>query len=332
MTPLPCAYAAAPAAAIAEFVAGRFDLPPIASCRFWWRGFNDLYIIAAGTRRLVLRLSRAGRRRDSDLEYEAALLVHVGGQGVAAPVPLRGRDNHYAQLTLAADGVRPALLFEFIPGRDAEETPADMYGQGVSLARFHAAAADFTSPHDRFTLDLDYLLDRALQHLEPLLDERNEDRTYLASLAGRLRERAETCVPHLTRGVCHGDCHGFNARINEAGVATLLDFDEGGPGWLTYDLAVWMWSARAFAPARRPLWQAFLAGYRSQRPVAFADLDAIRVFVPIRHLWLLGQYAHGAPAWGTKWVGPWLDKQIAFFKAWEEEPLQDPLGLDPAHR
>jgi Ser/Thr protein kinase RdoA (MazF antagonist) len=54
------------------------------------------------------------------------------------------------------------LLFDFIAGREPEETPADAHAQGAVLARIHAEAADFATHHDRFILDLEHLLDRPL--------------------------------------------------------------------------------------------------------------------------------------------------------------------------
>jgi Ser/Thr protein kinase RdoA (MazF antagonist) len=131
----------------------------------------------------------------------------------------------------------------------------------------------------------------------------------------------------LSWGACHGDCHGFNARFGPDGAATLFDFDDGGPGWRSYDLAVFLWSARAFAPARCILWRPFLDGYRSRHPIAHTDLDAVAVFVPIRHIWLMGEYAIGSIGWGTQWLGTWFDRQIEFLKEWEAEQLGDPLGL-----
>jgi Ser/Thr protein kinase RdoA (MazF antagonist) len=327
MTKLSCAYATASSPAVVEFVHRHFNLEPVASCRLLRRGFNDLYVIAAGNRRLVLRLSRYGRRRRSDLEYEAGLLVHLSSQQVPVVTALGGRNGRYAQAAHYPEGTRFALLFDFIPGRDPEETPSDMYAQGDTLARMHAATAGFASRHDRFHLDLDHLLNRALAALDPLLDDRPDDRAYFAAIADRLKELIAIRAPALSWGICHGDSHGFNARIGADGVATLLDFDDGGPGWLAYDLACWLWSARAFAPARRVLWKAFVDGYRRRSSISSCDLEAVRVFVPIRHIWLLGEYAAGSVAWGTSWLDAWFDRQVAFLRSWEDEELADPLGL-----
>ena len=322
-----CAYSTLSTLSIAQFVAERFPFGPITSCRLLQRGFTDLYIVAAGDQRAVLRLSRVGRRIASDLEYEALLLAHLRSRGVPVVTPQCGRDGQYCQPANAPEGTRFALLFDFIPGREPEETPADAYAQGAILARIHAEAAGFAVSYDRGALDLEHLLDRPLAALDALLDDRAAAHQYLIDLASRLHRLVAERSGALSWGTCHGDCHGFNARFGSDGTATLFDFDDGGAGWRAYDLAVFLWSAYAFAPARRPLWRDFLSGYRSRNTLARPDLDAVPVFVPVRHIWLMGEYAAGSTGWGTQWLGSWFDRQIEFLKSWEAEQLSDPLGL-----
>jgi Ser/Thr protein kinase RdoA (MazF antagonist) len=328
MSKLDCAYATPSAHSIARFVTDRFPFGSVGACRLLQRGFNDLYVAEAVGRRAVLRLSRAGRRRASDLEYEALLLAHLRSRGVPVVAPRCGHDGRYCQAANAPEGTRFALLFDFVAGREPHETPADAYAQGAVLARIHAETTEFAIHQDRFNLDLDHLLDRPLTALGALLGDRPEVYRYLADLADRLRRLIAIRGGALSWGVCHGDCHGFNARFGPEGAATLLDFDDGGPGWRAYDLAVFLWSARAFGPARRALWQPFLDGYRTQRPIAHPELDAVRVFIPIRHIWLMGEYAIGSTGWGTQWLAAWFDRQIEFLRNWEAEQLDCPLRLD----
>jgi Ser/Thr protein kinase RdoA (MazF antagonist) len=328
MPRLACAYATLSARSIARLVAERFPFGPAASCRLLQRGFNDLYIVAAGDQRAVLRVSRAGRRSASDLEYEALLLAHLHSRDVPVVTPQCGRDGQYCQPVNSPEGARFALLFDFITGREPEETPADAYAQGTVLACIHTEAAGFAVPYDRFDLDLEHLLDRPLAALSALLDDRVEARRYLGDLASRLHGLVAERAGALSWGACHGDCHGFNARFGPDGAATLFDFDDCGTGWRAYDLAVFLWSACAFSPARRPLWRDFLAGYRSRTTIARPDLEAVAVFVPVRHIWLMGEYAVGSTGWGTQWLGGWFERQIEFLKNWEAEQLSNPLGLN----
>jgi Ser/Thr protein kinase RdoA (MazF antagonist) len=141
----------------------------------------------------------------------------------------------------------------------------------------------------------------------------------------RLGEQLDAAKGALAWGHCHGDCHGFNARITESGslgrAAAFFDFDDGGPGWLGYDLAVYLWN-KALNPATLNLWPPFLEGYRSVLPLASKDLDATLLFVPIRHIWLLGEYAAHASIWGLDHLSTaWLDRQVAFLRNWEDQHL-----------
>lgn len=160
MANLNCAYATLAVHSVAQFVADRFLAAPVTSCQLLQRGFNDLYIIEADSRRAGLRLSRAGRRHASDLECEASLLAHLRGRGVPVVTPQRGRDGRYCQRASAPEGTRFALLFDFIEGREPEETPANAHAQGMVSARIHAGSAGIAIPHDRFILDLEHLHDR----------------------------------------------------------------------------------------------------------------------------------------------------------------------------
>ena len=133
----------------------------------------------------------------------------------------------------------------------------------------------------------------------------------------------------------HGDCHGLNARIAtagprtggpRAGEATFFDFDDGGFGYLAYDLAVHLWAQVSFGRQRIAMWHAFIDGYRSVRPIAPADLDAVQLFVPIRHVWLMGEMAGRLDEWGSEGMSTaWLGRQVEFLGSWEADRLSDRL-------
>ena len=153
------------------------------------------------------------------------------------------------------------------------------------------------------------------------------DAAEFAALAERLAERITALDAQLTKTRCHGDCHGLNARIATAGPrpgeAAFFDFDDGGPGPLAYDLAVHLWAQISFGRRRHAIWHAFQEGYRRVRPIAPADEAAILPFVAIRHIWLLGQYAHKAGSeWGMEHLPePILRRELAFLLAFERERL-----------
>jgi Ser/Thr protein kinase RdoA (MazF antagonist) len=93
----------------------------------------------------------------------------------------------------------------------------------------------------RRLLPQNHLLHRQVAAVLGLKNIKQETRDCLSELA--LRLNASVCaVPKLSWTGCHGDCHGLNARIitegPKAGQARFFDFDDGGFGYLAYDLAV----------------------------------------------------------------------------------------------
>lgn len=328
MPTLHSAHATISTFAASQFAGLHFPIARVERCRLIRRGFNDTYQIDAAAGRFVLRFTRAGRRHASELAEEAAYVDHLTGHDVPVAAPIRGRDGRFEQIAEAADGERGALLFNFVTGRPFGASPADAAANGETLARVHMVSESFTSAGARPELDLDRLLNRPLTSLLSLIDDRPDAQALISSLAEQLRACITSQVPQLTRGYCHGDCHGYNAQFGTDGVAVFFDFDDGGPGWLAYDLSVFLWSAYISGNAgRRALWKYFLRGYARRRRIASADLDAVPLFIAIRHFWLLGEYAAGAEVWGTAWLGEWFDQQLAFLSDWQTNHLADPLGL-----
>ncbi len=56
--------------------------------------------------------------------------------------------------------------------------------------------------------------------------------------------------------------------------------------------------------------------------MAPADEHAVLLFVPIRHIWLMGEYAGRTAEWGTEILSAaWLEREMAFLLGWEREKL-----------
>jgi Ser/Thr protein kinase RdoA (MazF antagonist) len=214
------------------------------------------------------------------------------------------------------------VLFRHIGGRSPKPwASADARAQGVTLARIHAAAENYAGGKvARYRLDLDHLLHRQVAAVIGIKALPKKTQGYLSELASRLSAFV-AAADNLSWTLCHGDCHGGNARIAEdgprAGQAIFFDFDDGGPGYLAYDLAVYLWANAFLQREMSAMWHAFIEGYRSIRSIAAADFDAVHLFVPIRHIWLLGEYAGRIAEWGSEAVPvEWLSKQVDLLQAW----------------
>jgi Ser/Thr protein kinase RdoA (MazF antagonist) len=327
-------YSTATTDAVAAFVGACYDLPGPLECILLQRGFNDSFAIRTPDQtRYVLRLSGRRRRGDADVDAETSFLAYLDAAGVpvASAVPTRAG----ALFCNAAmpEGSRPAVLFRYAEGRvPALDAPEDARVQGVTLARLHTAAEMFPDREaGRYRLDLDHLLYRQVAAVAELKDVTEKTRLYLSELSSRLGASV-SALGELNWTRCHGDCHGFNARIITdgplAGQARFFDFDDGGFGYLAYDLAVHLWAQTSFQRRRHAIWLAFIDGYRSVRPIAPQDFEAVALFVPIRHIWLMGEYAGRVIEWGTEAM-TWLDKQEDFLRAWEADKLSPSLLGSP---
>jgi Ser/Thr protein kinase RdoA (MazF antagonist) len=106
-------------------------------------------------------------------------------------------------------------------------------------------------------------------------------------LVADLRERIEHLPGgRLEWGVCHGDLHYGNAHRTGDQI-TLFDFENCGVGWRAYDLAVYLWAARIVAK-EGTAWKPFLRGYTEHRALNETELQSIPLFVPARHIYLMG--------------------------------------------
>jgi Ser/Thr protein kinase RdoA (MazF antagonist) len=311
---------------VAQFVAERYALALPLNCRMLNRGFNDVYLVATGTgERYIFRLSHHRARGTADVETETDFLAHLDRSGVPIATPILTREGALFVRGRSPEGVREGVLFRDLGGRAPDAASiADARANGVTLAMLHNAADSYSALAPLYRLDLDHLLRRPLARVcdSGIVDDAGA-RADLETIASRTARTIETS-DHLTWTHCHGDCHGFNARIVEGGKAALFDFDDGGPGYLAYDLSVFLWAKVSFGRKLFSMWDAFVGGYRTVRPIAPNDLDAAHGFVIVRHIWLMGEYASRAREWGSEPVS-WIAREVEFLKAWEAERMADRL-------
>jgi len=150
-----------------------------------------------------------------------------------------------------------------------------------------------------------------------------------------LQEELSSIDSRLTRVICHGDTHGFNNHISVdvvgAKKAVFFDFDDAGPGYLAYDLAVMPWSYLNRKMLKEPddvlqdRWKHYLRGYRAGGgEIDEADLASLPLFMQLRHLWNLGEAVGRLHHWGTS-MAPidWLQKQIDRIDPWRKLDLSD---------
>jgi Ser/Thr protein kinase RdoA (MazF antagonist) len=319
-------YTTARAEAVAHFVTEHYALPPPLDCRMLNRGFNDLYlIVAANSERYVFRISHHRARGPADVRTETDFLEHLARSGVPVATPVATRGGALFVRGRSPEGMREGVLFRALEGRAPDvASRADARANGMTLAMLHNAAESHSAAAPLYRLDLDHLLRRPLARMLDLGIMNDAGATAdLEAIAARTAD-AIAAFDDLTWTHCHGDCHGNNARITESGQAAFFDFDDGGPGYLAYDLSVFLWAKVSFGRKNHAMWDAFIEGYRTIRPIGPNDLEAAHVFVVVRHIWLMGEYASRAREWGREPVS-WIARETEFLKAWEAQYVTDRL-------
>jgi Ser/Thr protein kinase RdoA (MazF antagonist) len=294
-----------PEALVKDILPG-FEVGEVAECRFFTGGFNHTYQIKTGDARIYyLRVYRRQWRTLADIQYELDVLNHLKRKGFPAAQPIPYENGQYFCAVTAPEGRRYLALFSEAPGVEVSYTrePAKMaWRYGKAVAEMHNALDDFTSPHPRFYKDIEHFIDRPLSHIEPFLVHRPKDWAYLQKYAGTLRERLQNLPAiNLEQGFCHGDLQGYHAKVAPDGTMTFFDFDCGGYGYRTYDLAVFLWCCR-LEDAIAARWDSFLSGYRETRLIRDLDLLAIPLFVCMRYLWHMGVHTQNSPDWGIAFL------------------------------
>lgn len=225
------------------------------------------------------------------------------------------------------------MLFEHLDGEATGDSAEDIEAMARGLAALHTAGESYRAMESIYRLDLDYLLLAPLQGLLRAPSMTRELRTQFEDLGQRLHN-AILALGELSRVLCHGDARGSNNFVVSDAQgqreAVFFDFDEAGPGYLAYELAVYPWSLYPRAPEVAPSdkmktqWRHFISAYRAARPLPDADLAAIARFMAVRQFWLLGEYAGRVPVWGSQAIPTdYLRRQVGMLRAWEtlELPL-----------
>ncbi len=292
--------------AIALEVLPHYGLGQRSKCEYYSGGFNHTYRVTAEDGAIhFLRAYRKNWRTLADIQYELDVLNHLHKKNFPAAHPLPTRDGTYFFPVDAPEGERYIALFTLAPGPEISyevnpELVASRYGQAV--AEMHNALQDFHSPHPRFHLDLNYFTFQPLKYIEPFLLDRPEDWQYVKNFSGKLRQRLlELPADNLELGFCHGDLQGYHANVAEDGTFTFYDFDCGGYGFRSFDLAVFLWCCR-LQDAEASRWEPFIKAYKSHRSIKEVDENAIPLFVCARYLWHIGVHAQNSPDWGIDFL------------------------------
>lgn len=306
--------------ALQKIIQQQYHISPVQQLNYFQAGLNDTYLIITSKQKYILRAYRTGWRSESDIHYEIDALNFLLQNNIPVSTAINRRDGGSITKINAPEGLRYLVLFHYIAGepptyKNNYKEEASAYGQ--IFGKMHRVLKKFSSSHTRFELNLNYLLNKPLQSIRPFLSCRPSDEDFLMSFAETLIHNYQQLTSkNLQKGFCHGDLNTANVHINKGKIG-LFDFDCCGYGYYAADIAAFRWGARIEGNEKK-IWPPFLTAYQNENPLNETDLDAVKIFVCMRHIWHIGLHIQLSDDRGRHWLNDsYFDQQIELLKNWQ---------------
>ncbi|WP_438350714.1 phosphotransferase [Paenibacillus sp. FA6] len=317
----PVTYSTLSDNALTEYLIKKYEITDIIKTTYYLRGMNDTYLVTASEQKYIFRVYRGDWRKNySEVGFEIDLLQYLSEQGISVSLPIPDAEGELIQVIRAPEGNRFGVLFTFAEGSEKaidDNEISNIFGRAV--ADIHLKGDNFQSNYLRPDINLDYLIKQSLLTIESAMQHRKEDFKILENAANQLEKIIEE-QHGLDWGICHGDLHGnTNVSFKDDLSMTHYDFDLCGYGWRAYDIAEFR-LAREIRLGHdneklEEIWNAFMKGYKSIRPLSDNDLRVIPVFVGIRQLWLMGLCLKDPHINGSiDYDDDFIDEKLIYFK------------------
>lgn len=271
------------------------------------RSENETFLVETGQGAFTLRVHRVGYQSRPAIESELAWLSALRRDtGLEIPEPVPGRDGRLLQSFVTTTGEpRLAVLFRFISGSEPQpdDDLAGLFGTlGEYAAILHGHTEKWQRPagFERPVWQAATILDADAPwgdwRLAPGVDR--SVRSVLDRLDSALWLRLADYGQGPERfGLIHADMRLGNLLV-EGERVTLIDFDDCGFCWFTYDFAAAI-SFHETEPVIPALKAAWLEGYSRIRTLDAADLTSLDAMVMLRRMALLA------------WIGSHADTALA---------------------
>ncbi|MPZ33647.1 MAG: phosphotransferase [Rhodospirillales bacterium] len=252
----------------------------------------------------ALRLHRPWYHTLDELVSERAWVRALAEAGIAVQAPVRAREGQeYAAVTVPGTGEkRFAGLARWTTGRVLAEVLRETTDMQIAEHHFTQLGALAASLHDqaatwqppatftRNALDADGFMGSTL-HWGPFWDHQGlsaaERRLMLDTRARLHAALARLDRPPSAYSMIHADMHPGNVLVDGGGL-TIIDFDDAAWGWHAYDIAVAL--VHQQGPSLAAFERAYVAGYRSVRPISEQSLMLLPMFRLVRGLAQIGWY------------------------------------------
>ncbi|NNL92466.1 MAG: phosphotransferase [Saprospiraceae bacterium] len=312
--------------ALSNLVLSNFDaIKKIEYCRLISVGINDTYQLNTNKGIFFLRVYRKGWRTLEEIKAELDFILYLDKNNISVSLPIMKNGGEYISQLSAPEGDRYWVLFNEAKGIGTPYNSERSQQYGSLVARLHQLSLDYNNKWNRFTFDEAYLIKNPLQHVKPFLKHRIADYEYLKKIGADLYSliQSQSDITASKHIFLHGDHHGGNVHFDAFDNPTLFDFDCCGIGDRSYDLAVFWGEVvpTSFTTEskvqRDQLWHSFLKGYTKHINLTVGELTAVKAYVPLRQIWLMGMHTHLYHNLGNRWVNnDYFDLAIYSIKEW----------------
>ena len=303
--------------ALAELIQHEYDLEAV-TCKLFSKMVrtqdNDHYLArTADKTKYVARIYQFDRtlgRKESDYLFELDWLNFLRANNISVSYPLVRRDGRFLGRLDAPEGLRYYALFSYAAGEELSLKNAEqLYRCGAEIARIHLVSNNYKSTYERQPMDLDFLVDRPVEHLMRVWDEnRADDLDLILTSAAEAKEEILSLLRNEEStedswGPIGGDFHHASTRFDQSGNPTFFNFDLCGYGWRAYDLASFLLNTGLMHKST-DMSEAFFAGYYSVRPLSRNEHAAVSPFLTIRRVWLTGTFTIADGLAGHTFIAP----------------------------
>ena len=252
----------------------------------------------------ALRIHRHGYHTNQELASELMWMKALNDDGIRTPKVIKtNRDTLFAvESHEGVEGKRQCSLLEWVEGVEfhdlgrvekgvQKELETRYHALGILAAKLHNQSEKWQTPTEfsRQAWDEKGLLGEAplwgrfWEH--PILNKQQKDMFLKARLVLQLLLK-DIGKTNANYGLIHADFLPENILVNQ-GELQLIDFDDSGYGWHLFEMATSLFpqADQAFFDQ---LVDAYVSGYRTERPFSDAQLALLPAFIMIRAFTYLG--------------------------------------------
>ena len=253
----------------------------------------SFYVESSDKDRFVLRIHRPEYHTLPELISEQVWTEALLSEGIDVPVVVRtNEDERYTQI-LVNGGKRNVGLLRWVEGKSLREMSGDSQNTrdlapiyqdvGRLIATLHEQATTWVPPPEFVRHSFD---ENGLMGEQPFWgrfwEASDLSQNQLSHLAA-MRDQIYALLMQLPKdrnvySLIHADLHTGNL-ISHGQNLHIIDFDDAGFGWHTYDFAVALSEVRE-PELREPLLQALFKGYEEKRQLE----DWVKELVPLFNL------------------------------------------------